>query len=79
MTTGTTVLGLLPMALGLGAGSELQRPLSLTVIGGLSGSTLLTLLVIPCLYLVVSAPASPLALRAPGALPGERGTEGARP
>ncbi len=51
MTTGTTVLGLLPMALGLGAGDELRAPLAVTVIGGLVVSTALTLVVIPCLYL----------------------------
>jgi HAE1 family hydrophobic/amphiphilic exporter-1 len=50
MTTATTVLALLPMALGLGAGDELRRPLAITVIGGLSVATLLTLVVIPCLY-----------------------------
>jgi HAE1 family hydrophobic/amphiphilic exporter-1 len=50
MTTTTTVLALLPMALGLGAGDELRAPLAITVIGGLTVATLLTLLVIPCLY-----------------------------
>ena len=50
MTTATTVLALLPMALGLGAGDELRRPLAITVIGGLTVATLLTLVVIPCLY-----------------------------
>jgi len=50
MTTTTTVLALLPMALGIGAGSELRRPMAITVIGGLSVATLLTLIVIPCLY-----------------------------
>ncbi len=50
MTTGTTVLGLLPMALGFGDGAELRTPLAVTVIAGLSASTLLTLLVIPVVY-----------------------------
>jgi CzcA family heavy metal efflux pump len=50
MTTFCTLFGLLPLALGLGAGAELQRPLALTVIGGLALSTLVTLLVIPGLY-----------------------------
>jgi HAE1 family hydrophobic/amphiphilic exporter-1 len=54
MTTATTVLALLPMALGLGAGDELRRPLAITVIGGLSVATLLTLVVIPCLYRVMT-------------------------
>jgi HAE1 family hydrophobic/amphiphilic exporter-1 len=50
MTTATTVLGLLPMALGLGEGSELRSPMALTVIGGLITSTALTLLIIPAVY-----------------------------
>jgi len=50
MTMLTTVLGLVPMALGLGEGSELRQPLALTVMVGLSTSTLLTLFVIPVLY-----------------------------
>lgn len=50
MTTATTVLGLLPMAIGLGEGSELRTPMALTVIGGLVTSTFLTLLVIPAVY-----------------------------
>lgn len=50
MTTLATLLGLLPLALGLGAGAELQKPLALAVIGGLSISTFLTLLVMPVLY-----------------------------
>ena len=50
MTTATTVFGLLPLALGIGAGDELRRPMAWTVIGGLTAGTLLTLVVIPCLY-----------------------------
>jgi len=50
MTTLTTVLGLVPMALGLGDGSELRTPMAITVIAGLSFSTLLTLVVIPTIY-----------------------------
>lgn len=50
MTTATTVLGLLPMALGLGEGAELRTPMALTVIGGMVTSTLLTLLVVPAVY-----------------------------
>ncbi|KAA3661632.1 MAG: AcrB/AcrD/AcrF family protein [Calditrichaeota bacterium] len=53
MTTMTTVLGLLPMALGLGEGAELRTPLAITVIGGLLVGTLLTLVVIPTVYDVV--------------------------
>jgi len=50
MTTLTTVLGLVPMALGWGDGAALRQPLAVAVIGGLSVSTLLTLIVIPCAY-----------------------------
>ncbi|MDI3522745.1 MAG: hydrophobic/amphiphilic exporter (mainly bacteria), family [Bacillota bacterium] len=50
MTTLTTVLGLIPLALGLGEGGEMQAPLAITVIGGLSMSTLLTLVVVPLVY-----------------------------
>jgi HAE1 family hydrophobic/amphiphilic exporter-1 len=51
MTTATTVLGLLPMAVGMARGAELRKPLALTIIGGLTSSTLLTLVLIPVLYL----------------------------
>lgn len=54
MTTLTTVLGLLPMALGLGEGAEIRAPMAVTVIGGLSVGTLLTLFVIPALYAIVA-------------------------
>jgi multidrug efflux pump subunit AcrB len=50
MTTLCTLFGLLPLALGLGAGAELQKPLALAVIGGLSISTFITLLLMPVLY-----------------------------
>jgi HAE1 family hydrophobic/amphiphilic exporter-1 len=52
MTTLTTLFGLLPLALGLGAGAELQQPMAVTVMAGLSVSTLLTLVVIPTLYVL---------------------------
>ena len=54
ITTTTTVLGLLPLAFGLGEGAEVQQPLALTIIAGLSSSTLLTLGVIPVVYLVLT-------------------------
>lgn len=57
MTTLTTVLGMTPLAVGMGAGTEIMQPLALTVIGGLLMGMVLTLLVVPCLYLVVSAAA----------------------
>ncbi len=50
MTTLTTILGLLPMLMLRGEGSELRTPLALTVISGLSISTFLTLLVTPIFY-----------------------------
>ena len=53
MTSATTVLGLLPMALGLGEGAELRAPLAVTVIGGLTVATVLTLVVIPVVYSVL--------------------------
>jgi len=55
MTTATTVLALFPMALGLGAGDELRAPLAITVIGGLTVATVLTLVVIPCIYRILGA------------------------
>jgi HAE1 family hydrophobic/amphiphilic exporter-1 len=53
MTSATTILGLMPMAVGLGEGAELRAPLAITVIGGLTVATLLTLLVIPVVYSLV--------------------------
>lgn len=53
MTTSTTVLGLMPMAVSLGEGSELRVPLAITVIGGLITSTLLTLGLVPVLYTLI--------------------------
>ena len=50
MTSLTTTLGLLPMAMGFGEGSEVRAPMAITVIGGLTVSTFLTLLVIPVVY-----------------------------
>ncbi len=54
MTSVTTILGLLPLAIGLGQGAELQRPLALAIIGGLFTSTILTLVVIPVIYSLAS-------------------------
>jgi HAE1 family hydrophobic/amphiphilic exporter-1 len=50
MTTATTVLGLLPMAVGIGEGAEIRTPMAITVICGLLTSTFLTLLIIPTIY-----------------------------
>ncbi len=53
MTTLTTVLGLLPMAISFGEGTEVRTPMAITVIGGLTVSTLLTLVVIPVVYSLI--------------------------
>ena len=52
MTTLTTILGMVPMALGTGQGSEMWRPMGVAVIGGLTLSTILTLLFVPALYCI---------------------------
>jgi HAE1 family hydrophobic/amphiphilic exporter-1 len=53
MTTLTTALGLLPLAIGIGEGAEVRAPMAITVIGGLTVSTALTLIVIPVMYSVM--------------------------
>lgn len=53
MTATVAILGLLPAALAHGIGSDVQRPLATVVVGGLLGATLLTLVVLPALYLVI--------------------------
>ena len=50
MTALTTILGLLPLAIGIGKGAEIRVPLAITVIGGISTSTVMTLIVIPVVY-----------------------------
>lgn len=50
MTTASTVLGMVPLAIGLGAGAELRQPMAVAIIGGLLTSTLLSLVVVPVLY-----------------------------
>jgi HAE1 family hydrophobic/amphiphilic exporter-1 len=50
MTTLTTILALLPLALGIGEGADAQAPLARAVLGGLAASTLITLLLIPVVY-----------------------------
>ena len=58
MTTLATVAGLAPLALGIGAGAEIQRPLAVAVIGGLVISAIVSLLVTPSLVGLVFRPAS---------------------
>jgi len=85
MTTLATIFGILPIALGLGAGAESRKPLGMTVVGGMVFSTLLTLMVVPVVYSLlarfvgatVKAPAlvratsgAPAAVPQPGALTG---------
>jgi multidrug efflux pump subunit AcrB len=53
MTTLCTLAGLTPLALGLGAGSELQKPLAIAVIGGLALSTPITLYFVPSLLVAI--------------------------
>ncbi|MDZ7661148.1 efflux RND transporter permease subunit [Thiohalophilus sp.] len=53
MTTLTTILALLPLALGIGEGADAQAPMARAVIGGLTASTLITLVLIPVLYTIV--------------------------
>jgi HAE1 family hydrophobic/amphiphilic exporter-1 len=54
MTTTTTVLGLLPLSFAIGAGAELQAALARVVVGGLVASTLITLVLIPAIYVMVA-------------------------
>lgn len=53
MTTLATILGMLPMALGIGVGSEANAPMAIAVVGGLSTSTLLTLVIVPVAYTIL--------------------------
>jgi HAE1 family hydrophobic/amphiphilic exporter-1 len=50
MTTLTTIFGLLPLALGIGEGADAQAPLARAVVGGLTGSTVITLVLIPVIF-----------------------------
>jgi uncharacterized membrane protein len=79
MTTMTTILGMVPLAVGLGEGSELMQPLAIAVVGGLAVSTLLTLFVVPVAYIVTHAAGDRLAVwltgrerHRPAAIPPER-------
>jgi HAE1 family hydrophobic/amphiphilic exporter-1 len=59
MTTIATLGALAPLAFGIGAGSELERPLAIAVIGGIVTSTALTLAIVPVLYVATSRGSSP--------------------
>lgn len=53
MTTLTTILGLLPLVLGIGEGAEMSAPMATAVFGGLSFSTMITLVLVPCMYMIL--------------------------
>ncbi|MBD2384978.1 efflux RND transporter permease subunit [Cylindrospermum sp. FACHB-282] len=53
MTTASTILGMVPIALGLGAGSELRSPMAVSIAGGLVTSTILSLIVVPVVYAIL--------------------------
>jgi cobalt-zinc-cadmium resistance protein CzcA len=65
MTALLAMLGLLPMALSHGIGSETQKPLAIVIIGGLISATLLTLIVLPTLYVVFEKEVVPIKAEAP--------------
>jgi multidrug efflux pump len=80
MTSFATIFGVLPIAIGFGAGAESRRPLGLAVVGGMFFSTFLTLLLVPVLYMLLSrftsvekaeeeSPARGLSERTPGGVP----------
>jgi multidrug efflux pump subunit AcrB len=74
MTTLTTVVGLLPMALAFGVGTEANQPLAIAVIGGLMVSTFFTLILIPTLYVMFEErfPRTIASIEDDGARPGAR-------
>ena len=80
MTAGSTICGMLPVALGTGDGSEWRSPMGMIAIGGLATSTFLTLLVVPVAYTLIDDAQSLVvrALRRVRGLPRDRG-EGPRP
>lgn len=78
MTTITTVVGLLPLAAGLGAGADLRAPLAVVVIGGLISATFLTLIVVPVVYSVLVEPSVSVGPD-PGPRPERRDPSGLRP
>jgi multidrug efflux pump subunit AcrB len=69
MTTLTTISGMLPLALGIGQGSELMQPLAIAVVGGLSMSMALTLFVVPSAYLILNTAAERLVIFVTGRKP----------
>ena len=79
MTTLTTLLGMLPLALALGEGAEMMQPLAIAVIGGLTVSTVLTLLVVPGTYVALHGAGDALSAWLTGRRGSERGRVEASP
>jgi HAE1 family hydrophobic/amphiphilic exporter-1 len=69
MTTMSLILGMTPVALGLGAGGSFRAPMAIAVIGGLITSTLLTLIVVPTFYYLLESAQARLRRRAPAQQP----------
>src|SRR5436309_11076888 len=76
MTTLCTLFGLLPLALGLGAGSEMQKPLALAVIGGLALSTPITLFLVPTMLTAIRGPGYMLPVERAASPPPPAGSTG---
>jgi HAE1 family hydrophobic/amphiphilic exporter-1 len=66
MTSLTTILALLPLAFGVGEGADAQAPMARAVVGGLTGSTLITLVLIPAVYSLMHGGRTPTAIRNAG-------------
>ncbi|MEO0867053.1 MAG: efflux RND transporter permease subunit [Cyanobacteria bacterium J06642_11] len=79
MTTVTTVLGMLPLALGLGEGSEFLQPLGVVIFWGLSLATVLTLFIIPCFYTLLHGAKPVVALSSDAQVHNHNGNSSARP
>jgi hydrophobic/amphiphilic exporter-1 (mainly G- bacteria), HAE1 family len=77
LTALTAIIGVLPMALGIGEGAELRQPMAITIIGGLGVSTLLTLVVIPVVYMIFDR--SPAQVPVPVPVPVRQSAGGAQP
>ncbi|MDX1625368.1 MAG: efflux RND transporter permease subunit [Wenzhouxiangellaceae bacterium] len=76
MTTLTTVAGMLPLAVGTGSGALLMQPLAVAVVGGLLSAMLLTLFLVPCLYVIVQNATAALGRFLLGRKSEERGRDG---